>query len=144
MQFPATPTRNEDGTTTVRFRDLPEAITFVEAGDDLVSQAADCLQEVLAARIADREPIPEPSFAEAADIEIWLPSLTAAKALLWRAMLREGVRKAELARRLNTDQKGVDRLLDFKHASRPDQLDAAFAAMGLRLVMDTTVLRQAS
>jgi antitoxin HicB len=43
------------------------------------------------------------------------------------------VGKAELARRLNRHLPQVDRLLDLRHASRLDQLEAAFRALGKRL-----------
>jgi len=41
--------------------------------------------------------------------------------------------KAELARRLNCHLPQVDRLLDLRHASRLDQLEAAFRALGKQL-----------
>ncbi len=43
------------------------------------------------------------------------------------------VGKAELARRLNCHLPQIDRLLDLAHASRLDQLEQAFAALGKRL-----------
>ena len=58
-----------------------------------------------------------------------LPTLTAAKVLLYQAMCEEGVRKADLARRLDCHMPQVDRLLNLNHASRLDQLDAAFRAL---------------
>jgi antitoxin HicB len=45
-------------------------------------------------------------------------------------MRRSRVGKAELARRLNCHLPQVDRLLDLTHASRLDQLEAAFRALG--------------
>jgi antitoxin HicB len=41
--------------------------------------------------------------------------------------------KAELARRLNCHLPQVDRLLDLRHASRLDRLEAAFRALGKQL-----------
>ena len=58
-----------------------------------------------------------------------LPTLTAAKVLLYQSMCEEGVRKADLARRLDCHMPQVDRLLNLHHASRLDQLDAAFRAL---------------
>jgi antitoxin HicB len=43
------------------------------------------------------------------------------------------VSKAELGRRLNCHMPQVDRLLDLRHASRLDQLEAAFHALGKQL-----------
>jgi antitoxin HicB len=45
------------------------------------------------------------------------------------------VNKSEFARRLDWDLPQVDRLLEMTHASRLEQLESAFAAMGKRLVV---------
>lgn len=46
------------------------------------------------------------------------------------------VNKAEPARRLNCHMPQVDRLLDLRHASRLDQMEAAFRALGKQLSVD--------
>jgi antitoxin HicB len=43
------------------------------------------------------------------------------------------VSKVDLARRLNCHMPQVDRLLDLRHASRLDQLEGAFHALGKQL-----------
>ncbi len=43
---------------------------------------------------------------------------------------------AELARRMRCDMQQVRRLLNIGHGSRLDQLDAAFAALQKRLVVE--------
>jgi antitoxin HicB len=45
------------------------------------------------------------------------------------------VGKAELARRLNCHLPQIDRLLDLGHASRLDQIEQAFLALGKRLTL---------
>jgi hypothetical protein len=45
------------------------------------------------------------------------------------------VRKAELARRMGIHKQQVDRLLDIDHASRIEQLEAAFSALQMRLII---------
>jgi antitoxin HicB len=62
-----------------------------------------------------------------------LPALTEAKLALYTAMRAARIGKAELARRLNCHLPQVNRLLDLRHASRLDQLEAAFRALGKRL-----------
>jgi antitoxin HicB len=54
-------------------------------------------------------------------------------------MRKQGVRKAELARRLRWHGPQVDRLFDFRHASRLDQIEAAFSALGAKLDVDVTM-----
>ena len=57
----------------------------------------------------------------------------AAKIALYQAMREQGVRKADLARKLKLHPPQVDRLLNLHHKSRLDQLDAALEALGKRL-----------
>ena len=54
------------------------------------------------------------------------------------AMRTAGIGKAELARRLNCHLPQVDRLLDLRHASRLDQLEAAFRALGKQLSIEVS------
>lgn len=44
-------------------------------------------------------------------------------------MREEGIAKSDLARRLGWHTPQVDRLLDLAHASRLDQIEAAFQAL---------------
>ena len=52
-----------------------------------------------------------------------------AKVRLYQAMREEGIAKSDLARRLGWHTPQVDRLLDLAHASRLDQIEAAFQAL---------------
>jgi antitoxin HicB len=88
----------------------------------------------------DRENIPDPSPAEGRPL-LALPSQVWTKVLLYRELGREGRRKADLARMLGIDQKGVDRLFKLSHCSRWDQVEAAFLALGVRLIPDVRVVR---
>ncbi len=83
--------------------------------------------------IEDRDPIPAPSRPKRGQKSVRVPTLSEAKLNLYQAMRAEGVGKAELARRLNCHLPQVDRLLDLCHASRLEQLEAAFRALGKRL-----------
>jgi antitoxin HicB len=56
--------------------------------------------------------------------------LESVKLAIYQEMLAQGVRKAELARRLGWKAPQVDRLFDLNHASRLDQLEAAAKALG--------------
>ena len=64
-----------------------------------------------------------------------LPALEEAKIRLYEAMRQAGVRKAELARRMGLQKSQVDRLLDLRHRSRLDQIEAALAKLHKRLVV---------
>lgn len=124
-------TLEKDGDTVLATSpDFPELTTFGETREDARLYAVSALEEAIAARIAHREDVPVPSKGGEG---VALPTLTALKTLLYQAMRREGVTKAELARRLNCHGPQVDRLLDLNHSSRMDQIDAAFNAVGRRV-----------
>jgi antitoxin HicB len=124
----------EDHCVLATFPDLPEANTFGRDEAAALASAVDCLEVSLAGRIRDRVEIPEPSAAEGRPT-VAPGSLIAAKAALYLAMRQDGVRPAELARRLGVEQPAINRLLDPHHVSKPRQLDAAFARLGRRLVL---------
>ena len=57
-------------------------------------------------------------------------ALESIKLGVYSEMMAQGIRKAELARRLGWKPPQVDRLFDLGHASRLDQLEAAAKALG--------------
>jgi antitoxin HicB len=57
-------------------------------------------------------------------------ALECAKLGVYQAMTEQGIKKAELARRLGWHLPQVDRLFDLNHASRFDQIEAAARALG--------------
>jgi antitoxin HicB len=64
-----------------------------------------------------------------------LTPLVAAKGEVYRAMRQAGIDKTELARRLGIAAKDVDRLFSIHHKTRLEQIAAALAAVGRRLVV---------
>jgi antitoxin HicB len=135
LAYPVDLQPDSNGTLLVTFPDFPEGTTWGEDESDALLRAVDALETVLAARIDDREQIPQPSPARGRP-RAALPALTAAKVLLYQAMSEAGMRKADLARRLGWHGPQVDRLLDLDHASRLDQIEAALAVLGKRLTID--------
>src|SRR5207247_7094512 len=121
---------------TVTFRDLPEAITEGDSREEALLRAQDALESALAMYIATKEPLPVPSEAEAGEEVVPLSALGMAKTALYQAMREQGVGRAELARRLRWHLPQVSRLLDLRHASRMEHVEAALAALGLRLIVD--------
>ncbi|NEO72860.1 MAG: hypothetical protein F6K52_26150 [Moorea sp. SIO3H5] len=91
FSFPATFTPDEsDGGFVVTFRDLPEAITQGDSMEQALAEAADCLEEAIAARIDDQLDIPNPSSPEGGDYLVPVPIQTALKAALYLAMCETG------------------------------------------------------
>ncbi len=139
MQFvyPATLTPDEvDGGFVVTFRDWPEAITQGDTREAALSEAADCLEEAVAARIADGREIPPPSSALAGEYGVSVPIQTALKAALYLAMRGAAVGKSELARRLGIHENEARRLLDPRYPSKAEALERALFAVGRRLTVE--------
>jgi antitoxin HicB len=85
--------------------------------------------------VAAKEPLPTSSDAEADEVMVPLSVLGMAKTALYEAMREQGVGRARLARRLGWHLLQVNRALDLRHASRMEHVEAALAALGLRLIV---------
>jgi antitoxin HicB len=134
--YPVTLTPDTDGGFVVTFRDWPEAITQGETRDQALEEAADCLEEAVAARIDDRGEIPLPSSPMADDATVPVPITTALKAALYLAVREAGIGTSELARRLAVNEKEARRLLDPRHGSKAAALERALLAVGRRLAVE--------
>jgi antitoxin HicB len=119
----------------IAFRDVPEAITQGKGDKDAVWQAADCLEEAIAGRIADGREIPKASRAARGERLIPVPAPMAAKAALYLAMQEAGMTNVQLARKLGCDEKEVRRLLDPRHPTKLPRIKEALAVLGKRLVV---------
>jgi antitoxin HicB len=134
--YPARLERGEKrGVLIVTFRDIPEAITQGRGEKDALWQAADCLEEAIAGRIADGREIPKASRTERAQRLIPLPAPMAAKAALYIAMRETGTTNVQLARKLGCDEKEVRRMLDPRHPTKLPRIKDALEALGRRLVL---------
>jgi antitoxin HicB len=120
----------DDGTVLVTFPDVPEAITFGADTDEALLQAVDALESALSFYVDDRKPLPVPSKAKRGQKTVRPSALECAKLGVYQAMTEQGIKKAELARRLGWHMPQVDRLFDLRHASRFDQIEAAARALG--------------
>ena len=120
----------DDGTVLVTFPDVPEAITFGADTDEALLQAVDALESALSFYVDDRKPLPVPSKPRRRQRTVRPSALGCAKLGVYRAMTEQGIKKAELARRLGWHMPQVDRLFDLRHASRLDQIEAAARALG--------------
>jgi antitoxin HicB len=134
--YPVTLTPDPDGGFVVTFSNWPEAITQGETRDQALEEAADCLEEAVAARIDDRAEIPLPTSPRAGEPTVAVPIATALKAALYLAMREAGIGTSELARRLDVHEKEARRLLDPRHGSKAASLERALAAVGRRLTVE--------
>lgn len=129
FDYPVTLTPDGD-TVLVTFSDLPEALTFGTDEDEALLQAVDALETALSFYVEARKPLPKPSKAKRGQKTVRPSALECAKLGVYQAMTEQGIRKAELARRLGWHMPQVDRLFDLRHASRIDQIEQAAHALG--------------
>ncbi|WP_299441153.1 type II toxin-antitoxin system HicB family antitoxin [uncultured Rhodospira sp.] len=126
----------DDDTVMAIVPDLPGCRTFGDTEADALRHAVGAVRAMISGLMDERRDIPPPSPAEGRPT-VRLPVLDALKLRLYQELRARGVSQSDLARRLGKSPKDVWRLLDLTHASRMDQIEAAFAALGL--VIEPTV-----
>jgi antitoxin HicB len=119
----------------VRFPDLPEALTGGDDPEDAMVQAVDCLAEALAGRIVRGDAIPVPSKPKRGQRLVTVPLYLAPKLALYLALRDQGIKNTELARRLGVSETVVRRMLNPKHDTRPENIQAALYRLGKRIVI---------
>jgi len=120
----------DGGTVLVSFPDVPEAITFGADQDDALLHAVDALETALSFYVDARKPLPAASKAKRGQHSVRPTALECAKLGVYQAMTEQGIKKAELARRLGWHTPQVDRLFDLRHASQLEQIEAAAKVLG--------------
>jgi antitoxin HicB len=128
--------QNDEGTVLVRSPDFPELITYGETREEALKHAVGAFAEAIAARIHDKEPIPAPSRIKKGEPFVTLPLQTEIKILLLESMKEKGMRKAELARRMNLHRQEIDRLLDIHQSTSLAKIESAFEVLGKRLQIE--------
>ncbi len=114
-------------------RDLPQFHSYGDNEQHALSEAVDGIETTLSIYVDERRSIPAASEPEAGELVVHLPAVTVAKIALWNAMMERDMRKADLCRLLGVHQAQGDRLVDFLHTSKMEQLEAALQALRLRL-----------
>lgn len=124
-------TPDDNGTFLVTCPSLPEVATFGDTEASAVAHAQDAVVEALAGRMAHGLDIP------AADpVGIIVPSRVAMKVLVYSKMREQGITKYRLMKMMNAHQPQVDRLLDVRHNTNLDTLDAAMSVLGSNFDID--------
>ena len=121
----------------VSFRDLPECLTSGTDEYDAFVEACDALEEAIAGRIDDGDPIPVPSPARTSERDVPVPPGMAAKAALVIAFRDSGLTRVGLAKLLGSHEKSVRRMLDPHHNTAADRLNNALRALGSQIVIET-------
>ena len=136
MVYPALFEPDAKGGILIRFPDFGHA-THGDDERDAYAMAQDLLVHMLSGRIAGKQNIPRPGKLLGKRVRpVFVPALAAAKVALYEELHTARVTKAELARRMGQTKQQVERLFDLRRASRLDQLEAAFAALGKRIEIE--------
>ncbi len=112
------------GGYSVTFPDFDEALTDGDTLAEAVAEAADCLNEALAGRMARREDIPAPSPARCRPSAV-PGAVLAAKAALYEALHEERLSNSAFAAAMGVQESEVRRMLDPRHATRIGRLEEA-------------------
>ena len=135
IAYPATFRPDEKGRPVVSFPDFPRAHTDGKNMREAFGEATDCLGSVIAAHIADKLEIPEPSPVKRGSKLVPVPLWVAGKLALYLTMREQKITNSDLARRLGVRETVVRRMLDPNHATKAEKLQAALAVLGKRIVV---------
>jgi antitoxin HicB len=117
----------------VTFPDIPEAITQGKSLKEAREVATSALETALDFYFENSRVVPKPSRIKRGQDFVELPASVSAKVLLLNEMIRQRVRPAELARRMQTTPQEVNRLTNIHHTSRIDGIAGAMKALGKTL-----------
>lgn len=131
--------KDDNGTWLVFVPALPHVHTFGKTKTEARTRAVDAILTGLDMLVAQKKRIPRPSESPKGKDSARLPALVAAKVEIHNAMLERGIGKYRLGQLLDWHLPQVDRLVNFRHASKLDQLEQALAVLGRRLVVRSTL-----
>ena len=132
--YPIDLRKEREGGYSVTFPDFDEAFTDGDTFAEAIAEAADCLEEALAGRIARREDIPAPSAAKGRPLAV-PGAILAAKTALYEALREQRLSNSAFAVAMGVQESEVRRMLDPRHATKIGRLEEALARFGKRLVI---------
>lgn len=136
FSYPAKFVTGSDGRVLVEFVDLPRVATDGKDQREAMEEAMDALGSDLSIRLSRREEIPTPSPAKQGQLQVPVPLWLAPKLALYLAMRDQRVSNSELARRLGLHERVVRRMLDPKHATKAEKIQAALAVLGRQMIVE--------
>ncbi|GIU79024.1 MAG: antitoxin [Bryobacteraceae bacterium] len=136
LSYPAKFTSGKDGRILVESVDLPRVASDGEGGREAMEEAIDALGSGLSIRLSRREEIPAPSPVKRGQRQVPVPLWLAPKLALYLALREQRVSNSELARRLGVHERVIRRMLDPRHATRPEKIQAALAVLGKQMTVE--------
>jgi antitoxin HicB len=136
FSYPARFTTGSDSRVLVEFVDLPHVATDGKDNREAMEEAMDALGSDLSIRLSRREEIPTPSPAKRGQRLVPVPLWLAPKLALYLAMRDEQFNNSQLARRLGVHERVIRRMLDPRHATKAEKIQAALAALGKQMTVE--------
>lgn len=134
--YPAQLSQDQSGEVMVSFRDLPECLTSGANTAAALSEARDALEEAIAGRIDDGEPIPQPSSRRRSEQLVTAPPDMAAKTEFALAFRNSDLARVALAKRIGVNEKVVRRMLNPRHHTAANRIHKALRALGQELIVE--------
>ena|SRR5688572_3479971 len=134
--------KDSNGTYLATFPDLPGVQTFGDTREEALERANDAFLTGVEFMIRTRREVPTPRAIGGTRLRV--SALAASKIVLHNLMVQEKVNRAELSRRLKLHRPQVDRLVNLRHGSQLDQIEAAFEALGQRIEITVTKAKKAA
>lgn len=126
------------GGYVVTFPDFGYGVTQGETDQEAMEMAQDLLMLTMADYIREGKPLPVPVRRRGTGFRpVPLAALQCAKVDLYTAFLESGLKKSAFARRIGIPKTHIERLFSLRHHSRLNQIEAALAALGKRLHIET-------
>jgi len=134
-RYPCRIVREDDGTFTVSFPDVPEALTCGKSHSEAIERAEDALSVALTFYLEEGQAVPTPGKIEQGMSPVGPHLHIALKVALADAMRERRVQVTDLAKKLGADHKTTRRILDPGHATKTRILGEALKALGKRPVL---------
>jgi antitoxin HicB len=139
MEYPVTLECDEDGVFIATFSHSNHRFQGVADGgtqEEALHAILQVIEAAISVMMQDAEDVPLPHECEKGTHYVMISPMVATKVQLYRAMRSQGLRKADVARSMQVNQKQVDRIFNPRHSSTLLQLSAAAHAMGMQLAME--------
>jgi antitoxin HicB len=115
--------------------DIPEAHSAGDTIEELRTNAVEGIKLALTIYVDQGRDIPPASAPVEGQFVVSLPAQTVAKITLWNTMRAKGLRVADLARTVGVSHPVANRLVDFDHNSKIEQIESALAALGAGILV---------
>ncbi len=123
------------------FPDVPEAVTGGKDRTEALTMAEDALATALAGYVHAQWEIPTPSRPDDGQRLVAVPTVIAAKLVLYSAMREQLISNADLACQLGISESAVQKLIDPERNSPIAQVQKALRVVGRSMMIEVIAVR---